>query len=285
MIEQDFLKHLDRMSLLVNKRVSSNYFGERPSMKTGKGSLFKDHGMYTEGDDFRDIDWNVYARTDKLHIRRYEEDKSLAVHVIVDSSNSMNYGSRDMKKFDYASMMGLAFAYMAMKKNEKFVLSTFADSIDTFLPRRGRRQFVRVIDYLKLKQAKGKTFFEESLLAYLKKIESRSMIVIVSDFFYDLTEIERSLGRFKNAEIVLIQVLDPVEIDLKLKGDVKLKDMESSSVIRTFVDKNMKRHYMKKKEEHNARLQWIANALGARFHSFSTDTPIFDSLYEALMRR
>lgn len=282
MIESDFLKHLDRMSLLISKRISSNYVGERQSLSTGRGTLFKDHGIYTPGDDFRAIDWRVYGRTDKLHIRRYEEDKALVTHVIIDSSSSMNYGSSKTKKFDYASMIGLAFAYMAMKKNEKFVLSTFSEDLDLIIPRKGKRHFVSVIDYLKDKEAKGKTKFESSLLNYLKKIESRSMIVIVSDFFYDLNEIERSLGRFKNSEIKLIQVLDKVECDLGLKGDLRLKDLETSEVVRTFIDKVAKSRYMKKKDEHNARLKWIADSLGAKFYSFSTETPIFDNLYEVL---
>ncbi len=282
MIEDDFLKHLDRMCLLISKRISSNYVGERQSISTGRGTLFKDHGMYTPGDDFRAIDWRVYGRTDKLHIKRYEEDKALVSHIILDSSSSMNYASKKIKKFDYASMIGLAFAYMAMKKNEKFVLTTFADSLDVFVPRKGKRQFLRVIDYLKEKEAKGKTKFENSLLNYLKKIESRSMIVVISDFFYDLEEIERSLKRFKNSEIILIQVLDEVECNLNLKGDLKLKDLETSEVVRAFIDKVTKTAYLKKKDEHNARLKWIADSMGAKFHSFSTDKPIYDSLYEVL---
>jgi len=282
MIEDDFVKHLDRMSLLISKRVSSNYVGERQSIQSGKGSLFKDHRIYVPGDDFRDIDWKVYGRTDKLHIKRYEEDKSLAVHIIIDSSKSMDYKSGDTTKFEYSAMLGLAFAYMTMKNNEKFVLSTFSDSLDVFIPKRGRRQFVKAIDYLKEKEAKGSTNFEESLLGYLKKIESRSMIVIVSDFFYDLNEIKRSLSRFKNSEIRLIQVLDPVESSMNLKGDLKLKDLETGQVIRSFMDNLAKKTYFKKKEEHNTKLKWIADSMGARFYSFSTEQPIFDSIYEVL---
>jgi uncharacterized protein (DUF58 family) len=282
MIEDDFLKHLDRMCLLVEKRISSNYIGERKSFHSGKGNLFKDHSMYSYGDDFKDIDWKIYGRTDKLHVKRYEEDKSLSVHIVLDSSKSMDYSSGNMKKFEYASMIGLAFAYMAMRKNEKFVLTTFADNLDIFTPRKGRAQFVRTIDYLKRKEAGGKTNFENSLLSYLKKIGSRSMVIVISDFFYDLGEIERSLGRFKNCEIKLIQVLDEIECNLNLKGDLNLRDMETSEVVRAFVDNVTKKNYLKRKNEHNERLKWIANSLGAKFYSFSTEKPIFDSVYEVL---
>ncbi len=282
MIEEDFLKHLDRMCLLVNKRISSNYIGERSSYESGKGNLFKEHRIYTSGDDYKDIDWKVYGRTDKLHIKRFEEDKSLSVHIIIDSSKSMDYASDKITKFEYSSMIGLSFAYMAMKKNEKFILSTFSDNLDVFLPRRGKAQFVRTLDYLRNKNAEGKTRFEDSLTGYLKKIGSRSMVVIVSDFFYDLDEIARSLGRFKNCEIKLIQVLDDVESNMNLKGNLKLKDMETSEVIHAFMDKITKKNYMNKKKEHNARLKWIADSIGAEFYSFNSSSPIFDSIYEVL---
>ena len=282
MIENDFLKHLDRMYLLIDKRVSSNYMGERKSFQTGKGNLFKDHGMYSVGDDFRDIDWKIYGRTDKLHIKRYEEDKSLNMHIIIDSSKSMDYASGEIKKFEYGAMIGLAFAYLAMKKNEKFVLTTFADGLDLFVPRKGRAQFVKAIEYLRGKKAGGKTNFEKALMGYLKKIGSKSLVVVISDFFYDLGEIERTLGRFKNCEIKLIQVLDEVECNFNLKGDLNLRDMETSQVIRTFIDGVTKRSYLKKKEEHNERLKWIADSLGAKCYSFSTEKPIFDAVFEVL---
>jgi uncharacterized protein (DUF58 family) len=283
MIEDDFLKHLNRMTLLVNKRISSNYIGERQSIHTGKGSMFKDHGIYTPGDDFRHIDWKVYGKTDRLHIKRFEEDKSLTTHIIIDSSKSMDYASRKIKKFDYACMVGVAFAYLAMKKNEKFVVSTFSDALDVITPRRGKRQFVNMVDHLKGKTAKGKSNFERSLLGYLKKIGSRSMIVVVSDFFYDLKEIERCLGRFKNCEIRLVQVIDEVESSLNLRGDLKLKDLETKEAVRAFIDNVTKKRYLKKKEEHTARLKWIAKSLGAKFYSFSSDKPIFDAVYEVLV--
>jgi uncharacterized protein (DUF58 family) len=283
MIEDDFLKHLNRMSLLINKRISSNYIGERQSIHVGKGNLFKDHGIYTPGDDFRHIDWKVYGKTDRLHIKRFEEDKSLTTHIIIDSSKSMDYASGKVKKFDYSCMVGVAFAYLAMKKNERFVVSTFSDMLDVISPRRGKRQFVSMIDHLKDKTAKGKTNFEKSLLGYLKKIGSRSMIVVISDFFYDLKEIERSLGRFKNCEIKLVQVLDEVECNFNLKGDFKLKDLETREAVRAFVDKVTKRRYMKKKKEHTEKLKWIAGSLGAKFYSLSSDKPIFDSVYEVLV--
>lgn len=282
MIDTDFLKHLDRLSLIINKRVTSNYVGERPSIHAGHGTVFKDHGIYTPGDDFRRIDWKVFARTDKLHIRRYEEEKSLVVHVLIDSSASMNYGSEANTKFDYASMIGIGFAYMAMKKNEKFVLSTFSDRFELFMPKRGKRQLVATLHYLKDKKAEGVSKFEEALSGYSKCIKHKSLIVIISDFLYDPEDVKRALFRFKNHEIKLVQILDPLEVKLNLRGEFKLKDMETKGFLRTFISPFLKRDYMEKLAEHVNKLRWIANGVNATFHSLSTDTPVYDTFYKIL---
>src|SRR3989344_7468714 len=114
MIDTNFLNQLDRFSLIVYKRVTSSYAGEKRSIAEGRGLVFKDHRMYARGDDVKLIDWKVYARTDDLYVKRYEEERSLSVHILIDCSASMNFG-RKMKKFDYASMIGVGFAYLAMK--------------------------------------------------------------------------------------------------------------------------------------------------------------------------
>ena len=282
MIDTDFLRHLDRLSLIINKRVTSNYIGERPSIHTGYGLMFKDHGQYSPGEDYRRIDWKVFARTDKLHIKRYEEEKSLIVHVLIDSSASMSYGSGDYKKFDYASMIGIGFAYMAMKRNEKFVLSTFSDKFELFQPKRGKRQLVATLDYLKGKQAEGVSRFEEALSGYSKCIKHKSLIVIVSDFLYDLDDVRRVLARFKNHEVKLVQVLDPVEVKLNLKGEFKLKDLETKGLMRTFIGPFLKKQYMEKLAEHVNRLRYTAASVGATFNAISTDTPVYDAFYQIL---
>ena len=117
--------------LVINKKITSSFVGERRSESAGSGLIFKDHSPYVFGDDFKHIDWKVYAKTDKLFVKRYEEDRNLTVHIVIDFSGSMDFGSK-VKKFEYASMIGLGFAHIALRNNEKFVLTTFDDKLDFF---------------------------------------------------------------------------------------------------------------------------------------------------------
>lgn len=282
MIETDFLRHLHRLSLIINKRVASNYIGQRESIHGGQGLIFKDHRLYAPGDDFRSIDWRVYGRTDRLHIKRREEERNLTVHIIIDYSNSMQFGSKTLKKYEYAAMLALGFAYMALKNNERFVLSTFSETLDRFKPRRGKRQLVAILDYLRTKQPTGESRFEESLLAYAKFIDSRSMIVVISDFLYDPEQVKRALFGFKSNTIKLIQVLDEIELSMDLSGEFNLKDSETHSTLRTHISPFLRRNYLSKLQDHNLRLKRLAGGLGATFSTCCIEDNIFDSLFKVL---
>src|SRR4030066_150048 len=99
MIDISFLKELDRFNIILKRRVLSKYHGERQSHAEGQGLIFADYKDYVPGDDFRAIDWKVYARTDKFFIKQFEEERNMTVHIIVDASGSMDYGREKYKKY------------------------------------------------------------------------------------------------------------------------------------------------------------------------------------------
>ena len=283
MIDPNFMNSLKRFHVIVNKRVSSSYTGERQSSSTGKGLIIKDRRAYVPGDDFRTIDWQIFARTDRLHVKQYEEDKNLTVHVIVDSSSSMNYGKK-MSKFDYAAMIGVGFAYLTMKDNEKFEFSTFANELYPYRARRGKKQLAVMVNHLNNMKVKGLSNFGKVMMQYKKFITSKSMVVIISDFLYDLKEIEHGLARFGNHELKVIQVLDPREKTMDMEGSVKLHDSENGEMLKTFISRRMKEKYLKNMNNHIAEVDNICSHLNAKFCSFGTDKPIFDAFYEILMK-
>lgn len=282
MINLEFLKHLDKLSLIINKKITSNYAGQRESKNTGEGLLFKDHRIYAPGDEIKNIDWKVYARTDNMFVRTFEAERNLTVHVILDMSASMNFG-RPLKKSDYSDMLGIGFAYMALKNNEKFVISSFSDKLEVFRAQKGKGQLAKVIDYLNRKEASGTSNLDAALSKYKKWIGSRSLIIIVSDFLYDIKDIRNVLQRFKRNDIKLIQVLDRTESKLNLEGDFRLKDLESSSILRTFIGPFLRKRYFTRLEEHNSRIREACNEVGAQFFTVSTDMPIFD-VFSAVLR-
>ena len=281
MIDTNFLHQLERFSLIVNKRITSNYIGERASAATGKGLIFKDHVIYGPGEDFRSIDWRLFGRTDKLFSKRYEEERNLTVHVILDLSASMNFGTT-VTKAEFAGKLGVGFAYLALKNNERFVLSTFSDNLEFFKAKKGRAQLASMVEYLNKKKPSGKGTLEKSLGSYRKLINTRSYIVILSDFLYPTEDIRRALTFFRNNTVLVIQVLDKVERNLDLEGDFKLKDLETNSIMRTFINPFARKQYHGMLNEHIEKIQRICNETGMKFHVVDTGQNVFDVFYEVV---
>ncbi|MBS3106588.1 DUF58 domain-containing protein [Candidatus Woesearchaeota archaeon] len=278
MIDTTFLASLARFNLIVRKRVTSNYTGQRQSTAKGRGMLFKDHRIYAHGDDYRAIDWKVYARTDDLMIKQFEEEKNLVVHVIMDTSNSMHY----KKKFDYAAMLGVGHAYLAMKRNDKFQFSTFGTGIDIFQPQRGMSQMMSMISYLNSCKPAGKTDFPAVARKYRHSLGSRGLVVIISDFLMPLEEIEEGLIYFSGHEVKLIQVLDEQEAYPTFEGDFKLKDSESGKMLRMFQSPVSRDLYLDRLAKHQDELRQMCGKLGMDFHTAHTGMPIFDAFYSVL---
>ena len=280
-IQTDFLRQLDKFNLVIRKRVTSSFAGGRRADFTGSGLIFKDYSSYTPGDDFKHIDWIVYGKTEKLYVKRYEEDRNLTVHILLDISGSMNFGNK-LKKYEFGSMIALGFCYIAMKNNEKFVLSTFDDKLEFFKPKKGGRQLAAILSYLNNKTAKGVSSFEESLIKYKTLVHSRAMIVIISDFFYDIEQIKTILHRYKNNKIKLIQVLDVVEKKMDLEGEYNLVDLESDNKIRTYIDPLVRQEYFKRLQEHAVNIKNACTEVKADFYTVSNDESIFDIFYKVL---
>ncbi len=279
-IDATFLDQLKRVDLLARRKVSSIYMGSRRSIRQGRGIEIADYREYYPGDDFRSIDWRVYARTERLYIRRFEEEKDLTLHILLDSSASMDFSVAGMRKFDYAGSIAAGFAYIAVNRYEKFASALFSDRItDIMQPKKGKMHFFRMVELLDSSIQKGKTDIERCIEQYTNMIKSRSFIVVISDFIEPIESLEYAIYRIAkySKEAILIQTLDPGEISLKWTDDIKFEDMESLESERTFLSPDFRERYRERLEEHILNVQGICDDTGIEFFSVSTDTPLFDA--------
>ncbi len=281
MIDTSFFKELDRFSFMVRKRVSTAYSGTRRSILKGRGMEPVSCREYTQGDDFKIIDWKVYGRTEKLYVKEFEEEKSLTTHILLDTSKSMDFRN----KFEYAAMLALGFAYLVTKDNEKFGVSTFAEEINITKPKRGRKYLSQTIDLLNTMQLLGKTRFDYCMEKYGGVIKSRSLVIIISDFMAEINAVRNAIFRLGNNELILIQVLDPIEKNLDLGGEAKLIDLETDQKLDTYTSPRLRMEYEKRLNDHMARIKETCLAVGADFHSIATDKPVFDAIFEVVSQR
>ena len=281
MIDTSFLDQLRRFNLVINKRVTSTITGPRRSRASGRGLTFKDYRIYAPGDDIRLIDWRVYARTDNFYIKVHEEERNLTVHIIIDKSASMDFG-KPMSKFDYASMIGVGFAYLALKDNEKFQFSTFADTLEIFQPKRGMSHLAAMVQHLNSIKPRGYSKLLDTVRQYKKVIGSKSMLVLASDFLVNIEEIREAFSFMGDHEIKIVQVLDRVEKELKMEGDMKLIDSETRGMLRTFISPRLRMEYQQQLDNHCAKIEEVCNTLNVDYNLAITDTPIFDTFYKIL---
>jgi uncharacterized protein (DUF58 family) len=282
MIDLEFIKQLKTLDLLAKKKIISSYAGGQRSLRQGRGIEPVDHREYFPGDDLRFVDWKVYGKTEKLFVKRFEEEKSLTTHILVDASNSMNFGSGKRTKFDFASMLALGFAYLITRENEKFALGTYSDQLkDTLQPKRGRNHFFKAVDLLNSQKLGGLTNLEHVSERYANMIKSRSLCVVISDFLEPIDSIRKGLFRLtkKSKNLLVIQVLDPVEKILNWQGDIKLYDLETNEVKKMFFTPTMRRDYAVRFISHLEKVRGVCDDVGADFFSTTSDEPVFDIFF------
>ena len=165
----------------------------------------------------------------------------------------------------------------------KFEFTTFSESLNVIKPRYGREPLVNIIDQLNSMKITGQSKLKESLESYKQHyVRSKSLLVLVSDFWYDPKDIEEILIRYKKSKVYLVQVLDPMEVEVALRGDVLLEDLESNFLLRTFISNRFREKYKARLHEHILELQDLADRYHANFVTLKSDDPIFDSVYSIL---
>ncbi|HRE90508.1 MAG TPA: DUF58 domain-containing protein [Myxococcota bacterium] len=227
LFDDAFLKRLEYLEIVARKTFAALNRGERRSKRLGAGLEFVDHRRYSPGDDFRNIDWNVYARLGKLLLRLYEEEEDLFVYVLVDASLSMTLG--DQKKLEHAKKIGASLAYIALANLDRASLVTFAERLTSrMMPVRGKGQIFRIFDFFDRVDPGGRTSFEESMKAFVHDTKRRGLVVVLSDFYaQDGWEAGLNLLRYHRFEPVVIQLTDQRELEPNLRGDVLLVDAET----------------------------------------------------------
>lgn len=275
MIELDFLEELERFNLALKKHSVETSEGEQSSPKSGQGMIFEDHTKYTPGDDIRRIDWKAYARTGEYYIKRFEEEKSVTVHILIDRSSSMDYGENN--KYDYASKLGLALAYMISNTNDRFRFSVFSETITDISSARRNANMGGLVDTLNQLRKTPESKVESCLTEYGNRISNKSVVVVLSDFLVDAEEVENGLSALQGTETVLVNVLAEEERNPSMQGDALLKDPESGSKLRTFLSKRIKSLYRDSMDDHTSKIEQSALKHGARYISVSTGDEFFDS--------
>ncbi|MEM1008231.1 MAG: DUF58 domain-containing protein [Myxococcota bacterium] len=243
LFENEFLEKLEYLYLVSKKILSGQQRAERRSRKTGSGIEFADYREYMPGDDIRHIDWNLYARLQKLFLRLFEEEEDLYVYLLLDTSPSMRMGSASC--LDYGLRVAAALAYITLSNLDRVSVITFGEHLEGRLPpSRGKSNIFKILKFLeKIPHTQG-TQLEDSLQAFVHQTKRRGVVVVISDFFdpQGYTQALKVLRYFRY-DTFAIQLFDETFFDLKARGDVELFDVETGETLSSTLSPGLIRAY------------------------------------------
>lgn len=226
LLSPEFLRKLEQLSLVAKRVFPGRMRGERRSSKRGASVEFADYRNYTIGDDFRRVDWNVYARLEKLFMKLFVEEEDLHVYVLIDASRSMTFGSPS--KLLYAKRTAAALGYIALSGLDRIGYAALTSETASILsPKRGKGNIFPTFDWLNGINGDGETKLSESIRDFTLRTNTPGVAIVISDCFdpdYEKGLLALLSRRF---EVSLIHVLDDEEIHPTIVGDLKLVDSET----------------------------------------------------------
>jgi len=287
-LSPEIVSRLSRLDLIARLVVEGYITGLHKSPYHGFSAEFAEHRQYMSGDSLRYLDWKVYGRTDRMYVKRFEEETNLKSHIILDASGSM--GFRDggsVTKFRYGSILAAALAFLMIRQRDSVGLVTFADTMKSYVPPRSvQSQLNEIIRELSLTEPSGPTVTGDILHTLAERISVRGLIVLVSDLVMDPDELVYGLKHFRHNghEVLVFHVLDPAELEFDYSADTRFVDMETGRAVTT-QPRHIRGEYLSMLNERHSSLVHAMHDMSIDYARFTTDVPFDRALSEYLVKR
>lgn len=284
LLDPVFMRKLERLVLAVKRARGGVAKGERRSREKGVSTDFADYRDYVQGDDLRHVDWNIYARLEEIYLKLYEEFQDLTLHILIDASASMGYGTP--AKIDFAQQLAAALGYVALGGHERVSAAAFGgDRFQRILPCRGKGSVPKFFQFLESIKLGGGTDLDTAARGYLAQQRAPGVAVVISDFF-DEDGFEPAIRRLvsSRSDVYAIHVLAPEEIDPNLTGDLKLVDSETGATTEISVTTSLLRRYQQNRDAFIDTVRRYCVARGVGYIPVSSDISL-ERLTIDLMRK
>lgn len=234
LISPQALARLSNLQLRARRVVEGFITGLHQSPYHGFSVEFAEHRPYMPGDPIRNIDWKVYARTDRYVIKRFQEETNLKSYILLDTSGSMGFTSTNFSKLQYGVHLAAALSYLMLEQRDAVGLALFDDRLRRLLPPRSVRSYLNLIlKELDSAVPTGLTGVSEALHRVAERIKRRGLIILISDLLDEPEEVLSGLKHFRydGHEVIVFQVLDPLELSFAFPQDARFRDLETDDRI------------------------------------------------------
>ncbi|MBI1961926.1 MAG: DUF58 domain-containing protein [Candidatus Rokubacteria bacterium] len=281
----EFLAQLERLSLLSRRVFRGRVRGERRSPRRGSSVEFFDYRAYGVGDDLRYVDWNIYARLDRLHVKLFVDEEDLCLHLLVDASASMDFGAPT--KLAYAARLAAALGFVGLVNLERVGVGILRERVaEGWPPTRGRGQVPALLDFLAAVRPAGSTGLSEGLANYAMRAREPGLAVVISDLL-DPAGFEAGVRALleRRFDVHLVHVLAPEELDPDLSGDLRLLDSETGEARDLSVDGEALRGYRERLRTFLERVEAFCRTTEIGYHRVTSDTPVEEFVLSQLRGR
>ncbi len=275
-------RHFEPRGLVIG-----NLAGAHKSPLSGFAVEFAGHREYAPGDDPKHIDWRVYFNRDKFFVKQYELETNLVCHLLLDISASMRYGDGRRQKLMYAAQMATTLGYSIVRQSDKVSLATFDSHVRGFVaPSNSMDQIVRMTHHLEEVEPVEKTEMAECLNELATRMGRREIVVVLSDFFTDLEQIEAAIQRmrYNRHEVVLVQILHHDELTFQFDAMTKFVGLEIPEELLAQPE-DLRRGYLRALNRFNEQLADIAGRNMCEHIMVDTSRPLGETLADYLNRR
>ena len=270
----DFLAQLERLTLASRRAFRGRSRGERRSLRKGHSVEFCDYRAYGLGDDLRYVDWNVFGRLDRLHVKLFVDEEDLCLHLLIDASRSMDFGRP--AKLAYAVRLAAALGFVGLVNLERVGVAVVRDRLsEGWPPTRGRSQFPALLDFLAGVKPAGATGLNNGLGHYAMRAREPGIAVLISDLM-DPGGFEIGVRALleRRFEVHIVHLLDAEEINPSMAGDLRLQDAETGEVRDLTVDGEALRVYRERLHQFLERIETFCRAQEIGYRRLTTDAPL-----------
>jgi uncharacterized protein (DUF58 family) len=287
LLRPDTVSRLDNMELRARLIVEGFIAGLHRSPYHGFSVEFAEYRQYNAGESTRNIDWKIYAKTDRYYLKVFEDETNLRGTLLLDRSASMDFTGGGVTKLRYGALLCAALSYLMIKQRDAAGLALFDDRLGEVIPHRSaRRHLFRLLSALENVEPGGRTGISRALHDMAERIHRRGLVVLVSDLIDEPEEVISGLRHFRHRghELVVFHVLDPLELSLDYGGEVTFVDRETGERLRSqpwFVRKDYRRSVGEWTKYLERRC--VENAID--YNLLTTDTPFDEALVKYLGKR
>jgi uncharacterized protein (DUF58 family) len=229
-LRPEVIRQVSRLDLRAKFIVEGFLSGLHASPFHGFSVEFSEHRKYVPGDDLKDLDWNIYAKTDKYYLKKFQAETNLTGYLVMDLSASMAYTYRqELTKFEYAICLAAALGYLMIHQQDPVGLITFDQKIQTSLPPRSKRtQLGTILAVLSNLKPSGETDVANCMHQLAAMIRGKSLVILFSDLMTEPSEVVKSLHhlRHRGHEVILFHILDEAEVHFPFDGVIEFEDIE-----------------------------------------------------------